>query len=166
MLFLLAMTPMLVSALPGEAEEQQPEPVDFLITTDVGSLPRLGLELEAPMNPYGSAFIFLGYPVPVGLPADGRAPGPQVAAGWRAFMFGHGPWGFFIDGRLQVQVYFPFARTDPSPVIVPGGGLTLGINVRLWRVVVSPGISLFYAPDPAASTAVLPALRLCLGVWR
>ena len=45
MLLLLALAPMLAAALPGESEE--PEPVSFLVTTDLGTLPRIGLELEA-----------------------------------------------------------------------------------------------------------------------
>ena len=53
----------------------------------------------------------------------------------------------------------------PSPIVIPGSGLTAGFNAKLWHVVLSPGISLLYLPDPAATTYVLPALRLAVGGW-
>ncbi|HYV46432.1 MAG TPA: hypothetical protein VFA20_16320 [Myxococcaceae bacterium] len=161
------MLPLLViglalGAVPAESDE---EPVGWILTADLGALPRAALELEAPMMPTGSAFISLGYPLSVGLNLSGRIPGPQVAGGWRVYLFGQGPWGMFIDGRLMANLYFPADPQAPSPIIIPGGGLTLGLNVKVWHLVVSPGLSLFYVPDPTVSSAVLPALRLALGGW-
>jgi len=153
---------LLLGAVPEEGEE---EPVAWILTADLGSLPRAALELEAPMMPTGSAFISLGYPLSIGLNLSGRIPGPQVAAGWRVYLFGRGPWGMFADGRLLANMYFPADPMAPSPIIISGGGLTVGLNVKVWHLVVSPGLSLFYAPDPTVSSAILPALRLAVGGW-
>ncbi|HEY8210337.1 MAG TPA: hypothetical protein VIG99_22790 [Myxococcaceae bacterium] len=160
MLALLAMAPLLACALPGEEDE---EPVTFLLTTDLGTLPRVGLELEAPMTSWGSAFVWFGYPIPG--PSSGRDGGPQIAGGWRAFLFGRAPWGLFFDARLQIQSYFPLNPREPSPTIIPGAGLSLGLNAKLWRMVLSPGVGLFYVPDPVAASPVLPVLRLAFGIW-
>jgi hypothetical protein len=155
---------LMAGSVPAEDEEQQ-EPVAFIVTADVGALPRAALELEAPMVPSGSAFVSLGYPLSVGVSFNPRIPGPQVAAGWRVYLFGRGPWGLFVDGRVMANLYFPADPLAPSPIIIPGGGVTVGLNARLWHLVLSPGISLFYMPDPVASAYVLPALRLAVGGW-
>jgi len=164
MVQLLALS-LLLGTVPGERDGDQEEPVGFLLTADLGSLPRAILELEAPITSSGSAFVALGYLLPVGALSNGRLAGPNVAAGWRVFLFGRGPWGLFVDGRLLANLYFPVDRQAPSPIIIPGGGLTTGLNAKLWHLVVSPGISLFYVPDPTATASVLPALRLAVGGW-
>src|SRR5262249_30581089 len=70
---------LVTGALPAEGDE---ETVGWILTADLGALPRAALELEAPMMPTGSAFISLGYPLSIGLNLSGRIPGPQVAGGW------------------------------------------------------------------------------------
>jgi hypothetical protein len=124
----------------------------------------MSLELEAPMSPSGSAFLSLGYPFSIGLNFSGPNPGPQIAAGWRLYLFEPAPWGLFIDGHLLANVYLP--ADPPSPLIIAGGGLTLGLNVRAWHAVVSPGVSLACVIDPTAHVGVIPALRLAVGGWR
>ena len=106
----------MLGVVPGEREEDPQEPVGFILTADLGSLPRATLELEAPMTTSGSAFVALGFPLSLGINTTGRLPGPHVAAGWRIFMFGRGPWGLFIDGRLLANIYFPTDVRAPSPI--------------------------------------------------
>lgn len=149
-----------LGSIPGEGDA---EPVGFLLTANLGALPRAVVELERPLSPWASASLALGSPSLTALGAS--LSGPQAAVGGRLFVFGRAPWGLFLDGRLLLNLYLPAGAPASSAVVVPGAGVTLGFNAKLWHAVVSPGVSLFYVPDPTAASALFPALRLAVGGW-